>query len=155
MEKVVVKVPAGDSFRDVPRETIRPLFEGTGIPGYFTIAMDIPPAMFDMEMPDKDYHFVFYEEKAPRAHLQQRKVHVPTVQQVLWAVGFANTELARVICKRPVRFAHQPFRAHKCPWKGGEPWRQIIVSRSKHGYSVETVSVTLHSPGSFWAYLHR
>jgi hypothetical protein len=149
----IVRIPAGQNLQNTKGLSIRTLFQNTGIPGYFSMTMDIPPCILDMEMPEEDYFLVFRDEKVPRDELKCGIVRIPSVQQVLWAIGWANMEMTHVICEKPIRFAHHPFRVHQCPWPGSDPWRQIVVSQSATGYSVETVCVKDDSQGVFWAYL--
>jgi len=148
MDKLNVRVPGWTTMRSdgsiKKREDaiIRPLFTNTGIPGYFTLAQEIPPALLDSPVPELDYTLEFYLEPVSRIDIQTEKVRLPSVYQVLWAVGYMTVELERVIGKGVVRFIHKPFRAYLCPWHGAEPWRQIVVRRTGRGYTVETVCVT-------------
>lgn len=139
MRKILVKVPAGQKI-GIRGGLIRPIFD-VGIPGYFSLTMDIPPQFFEMEIPAEDYSIILCDERIPRINLLCGEIHVPSIQQVLWAIGWNGTNLTKFIYERPVRFLHQPFRSHKCPWEGREAWRQIIVSRKGCGFSIETVCV--------------
>ena len=149
----IVRIPAGSSFQNSTHSLIRPLFENTGVPNYFSITPDIPPQVFDMEMPERDYTLAFRDERASRAELRSGVVHIPSLQQVLFAVGFMSVEMEAVIRDKPVRFVHPPFRVHKCPWKGSKPWRQILVSYRGGCYFVGTVCVADDFDGSFFAYV--
>jgi hypothetical protein len=152
MEKSI-KVAAGQTMPDIRGTKIRPLFENTGVPGYFSMTMDIPPHFLDMEMPQRDYALMFYDVKVPRIDLQCGNVQLPTVEQVLWAIGWASVELMNVVSEKPIRFLHPPFRAHNCSWWHRNAWRQIVVSRHKEGYSVETVGVAQASDNTYLGYL--
>lgn len=148
-----VKVPAGQTMPDIRGELIRPLFDA-GIPGYFSLTTDIPPQFLEMEMPTEDYALFLCDKMVPRIDLRSREVQIPSVQQVLWAIGWGGTNFTKFLREKPVRFLHQPFRAYKCPWRGEEAWRQIIVSPKGIGFSVETVCVAAKDPGDiFFGYL--
>ncbi len=134
----VILISAGRRFGQNTR--IRQLFENTGVPGYFTITTEIPPELMDSPPPERDYYLVFYNE-VPREKLRRHNLRCPTILETLWALGFMNIELAKEIIQKRTRFMHEPFRAHMCPWRGSEPWRQILVRRNERGYAVETVCV--------------
>jgi len=147
----VVRIPGCGESRSYP---IHFLFDGVRkmLPDYFSISEDIPPSLFDLEISTDHYYFVFKDEKVCRFDLQRRKYCLPSIQEVLWAVGFMSVELASVISEKPVRFMHSPFHAHNSQSKGSETWRQIIVSRKGAGYSLETVGVGDDSPNSSLVY---
>ena len=149
-----VRVPAGRKFMTEPREAMLSMFEGTGIPGYFLIASELLLLLCTKEIPERDYRLVLYDERAPREDLHRGIVAVPSLLQVLWAIGFANTELTNAVCEKPIRFAHRPFRVNPS-WRGKSPLRQIAMSRNAVGYTAETVCVTDKSHGFFWAYLSK
>ncbi|MCX6717373.1 MAG: hypothetical protein NTU76_01695 [Candidatus Taylorbacteria bacterium] len=148
MDRLTVKIPGWTTMRSdgsIKRREdaiIRPLFTNTGIPGYFTLAQEIPPELLDATVPELDYVLEFRLKPAQRIEVRTGKVRIPTVDQVLWAVGFMSEELTNVIGGGAIRFMHQPLRAYHCPFHGAEPWRQIIVRRAGGGYTVETVCVT-------------
>lgn len=150
----LVKIPAGGTMSEMRSEPIRPLFEKISVPGYFSMAMEIPPHLFDMGMPTEDYCLAFSNEKLPRVFMHHGKLRFPSIRQVLWAVGFMNIELGVVIGEKPVRFIHQSFRAHECPWKGHDAWRQILVSRHGIGYSISTVCAASKSQDVLFGYLY-
>lgn len=136
----VIKIPAYQTLRF--KEKIRPLFENTGIPNYFLAAADIPSQLMDMDMPENDYWLLLEDAKVSRIDVQRRKILFPSVQQVLWAVGWMNIELANAVAERPIRFLHKPFRAHMCPWKRNKDvWRQLCIKLVDGHYSLETVCV--------------
>ena len=121
---------------------IRPLFENTGIPNYFLLAQDIPPRLLDAEMPQRNYRLFLSDEKATRLDLQTRTLLLPSIEQVLWAVGYMSMEMANTIAENPIRFMHHPFRAHMCPFRGSTAWRQICVKQVDAHYCIETLGVT-------------
>jgi len=147
MDKLTVRVPGWTTMRSdgsIKRREdadIRTLFTNTGSPGYFTLAQEIPPTLLDSPVPELDYILEFHLELIPRIDLQNGKTRLPSVDQVLWAVGFMSVELENVIGAGAIRFFHKPFRAHLCPFHGAEPWRQVVVRRTGRGYAVETVCV--------------
>ena len=160
MDKLTVRVPGWPTMRSdgsiKKREDadIRTLFTNTGIPGYFTLAQEIPPALLDSFVPAWDYVLEFHLEPVPRIDLRIGKVQLPSIDQVLWAVGFMSVELENVIGGGAIRFFHKPFRAHHCPWLGAKPWRQVVVRRADLGYTVETVCVTDPVHNELCGYLH-
>jgi len=159
MNKLTVKVPgwttmrSDGSIKSRKDTNIRRLFTNTGIPGYFTLAQEIPPSLLDQPIPELDYMFEFQTTPALRSDIQNKKVYLPSVDQVLWAIGFMSIELENAIGSGAIRFMHKPFRAHLCPFRGAEPWRQIVVRRVNCGYAVETVCVTDKFCVPIYAYL--
>lgn len=159
MDTLTVRVPGWTTMRSdgsiKKREDadIRTLFTNTGAPGYFTLAQEIPPAILDSPVPYFDYTLQFQLERASRIDIKTGKIRLPSVDQVLWAVGFMSVELTRVIGSGALRFIHKPFRAYHCPWHGAVPWRQIVVRRAGSGYTVETVCVTEPVCDALYGYL--
>jgi hypothetical protein len=138
------------------RGQIRKLFENTGAPGYFMIATEIlaHPA-YELSAPDMDFSLFITDTKVPRSDIKERKFQHPSLQQVLWAVGFASMELMNVVCEKPIRFLHPPFHVPHCGLKHSTMWRQVCISRSKKagvGYYVGTVGVSEPSPSMSLAY---
>ena len=132
---------------------IRTLFANTGIPGYFLLATEIPPSILDLGIPDHDYHLVFNDRVLSQQQMVEAYLSYPSVQQVLWAVGYMSMEFQAVVSEGPVRFMHHPFRAHLCPWKSGQAWRQICLRRVEEGYLVGTVAVNQPYLCSYYCYL--
>ena len=159
MDKLTVRVPGWTTMRSdgsIERRedtSIRRFFTSTGISGYFMLAQEIPPVLLDSSVPELDYVLEFYLDPVTRIDLQTRKVRLPSIYQVLWAVGFMNMGLVNIISGGAVRFFHKPFRAHQCRFPGAEPWRQIVVRRAGCGYAVETVCVTDPVHNEFCGYL--
>jgi hypothetical protein len=133
--------------------SIRRLFTNTGIPGYFTLAQEITPSLLDQPVPELDYMFEIQTEPASRIDIQTRKVYLPSIDQVLWAIGFMSVELENAIGSGAIRFMHKPFRAHLCPFHGSEPWRQVVVRRIDCGYKIETICVADRLHKSIYGYL--
>lgn len=132
----VIRIPAGGHFSR--NETIAPLFRNVGIPGYFSITNEIPPDFMEGGVPQRDYMLTVHEQ-VPRNYLRWGHLRRPSISEVLWAVGFMNSQLSGVASQLPVRFMHEPFRAYNC-WKGHpEIWRQILVRRSGKGFAIETI----------------
>ena len=148
MDRLTVKIPGWTSMRSdgsiKKREDadIRSLFANTFFPDYFKLAQEIPPTLLDSPVPELDYFLEFHLKPVSRVDIRTGKVKLLSADQVLWAVGFMSVELANVIGGGAIRFMHQPFRAHLCPFHGAESMRQIVVRRAGCGYTVETVSVT-------------
>ena len=159
MDKLTVKVPgwttmgSDGSIKKREDTSIRRLFTNTGIPGYFTVAQEIPPSLLDQPVPELDYMFELQSKPAPRIDIQTGKVYLPSIDQVLWAIGFMSMELGNAIGSGAIRFMHKPFRAHLCPFHGSEPWRQIVVSRIDCGYKIGTVCVADTLRRSAYGYL--
>ena len=115
---------------------------------YFGIATNIWSVFFDKII------FEYAASEIPRRELKRREILFPTLQQVLWAIGFMNCELAGVIGERPIKFLHKPFRDNECLSSGSEAWRQIYIRRGeKVYYSLETVCVTDYPQGALLAYV--
>jgi hypothetical protein len=149
----VVRIPAQQSGCG---GQIRTLFESTGAPGYFMIATEIlaHPA-YELSAPEPDFSLFITDTKVLRSDIKKRRFQYPSLQQVLWAVGFASVELMNVVCEKPIRFLHPPFHVPHCGLKTSDMWRQVCISRSEQagtGYYVGTVGVTEPSPNMSLAY---
>jgi len=159
MEKLTVRVPGWPTMRSdgsiKKREdtNIRTLFTNTGIPGYFTLAQEISPVLLSSPVPELDYALEVYLEPVSRIDIKTGKVGLPSIDQVLWAVGFMSVELENVIGGGAIRFMHKPFRAYHCAFQGAVAWRQIVVRRFGDGYAVQTVCVTDHVHDVIFGYL--
>lgn len=151
----LVKIPAGGQMKDVPDVTIRPLFHDTGIAGYFLICCEIPCKAFDMKIPAEDYFLLITDERISRKEMEDSKIAFPTLQETLWAIGWAGTELTNIVCEKPVRFLHPAFRIPHSARALPDAWRQVCMRRGEGvriGYFVETVSANDKSQDFLLAY---
>jgi hypothetical protein len=133
----VIEIPAGRRFG--LEATIRPLFN-VGIPGYFTLASEIPSVLFDQNVPVHDYRLVVSRE-VPRVYLRTRQLRPPTIAETLWVLGFMNMGLSAVVSRYAVRFIHEPFCLSMRTPTYPEFLRQIVAKRSGRGFALETVAV--------------
>ena len=146
----IVKVPGRHN------RIIRPLFANTGLAGYFFIAAEIPQEFFDQEITRENYSLFISDERVSQDYLDRGQVILPSIAQVLWAVGFAGVELMGIISEKPVQFIHPPFRIPCNNSEDDNVWRQIQVSRAERkdrGFIVGTVCAHEESAGSLFAYL--
>ena len=156
--RALVKIPAGGFMKDVPDKTIRPLFHNTGIAGYFLICCEIPCEAFDIQMPAEDYFLIITDERIPRKERKSSKIGFPTLQETLWAIGWAGVELTNIVCQKPVRFLHPAFPIPHSVKEMPDVWRQVCMRRAdgggtRIGYFVETVSAEDKSQDFLLAYV--
>ena len=144
----IVKIPAGHY-----GNCSRPFFWNTGLAGYFSIATEIPQEAFDVAVPRKCFTLFFGDERVSRAEIKREKYFLPSLEQSLWAIGFATIDTMNAICQKPARFMHRPFKIPHNNSKGRDVWRQILVRRVGTGYSLETVSVADKSTDSSFVYV--
>lgn len=136
----IVLIPAGSELG--VGATIRSLFDDVGIPGYFTMAPEIPNGLFDEPVPERAYS-LFLCDKVPRDFLIRNDLRHPSPSESLWAIGCMNALLAEAICQSdvPVRFLHTGFRSEKHHYHmfPNATLRQLVVRRSQNGFEIGTV----------------
>jgi len=147
-QKRVINVVVGNGF--FGRHRIGPLFNYDGLSAkYFSVSADIPQGLMNLDIHSGNFWLVMEEQIRELGD----RIRVPTIQEALWCAGFLSTQLSAVVCERPVRFPHKPFRSVTDKRNDPEGLRHIIVRRSPTGYSTETVPANAPLSGEYLAYV--
>jgi|GEM_PF-4567935 len=147
--KNVIRVVVGNGI--FGKVKIGPLFQYSELlKQYFSISPEIPARLMKLEIA-RGHRFWLVLEEQPREHDQ--RVRIPTIEETLWTAGLMAMDFSAIVCERPVRFPHKPFRVPGFKRSDPEALRHVIVRRSPTGYSTETIAASAGVSGEFLAYV--
>ncbi len=100
---------------------------------YMRFSLEFPQDLFQKLIPVKGFSLHITDEKTKfdKDNIKRKRLKAPSIEQVLWTIGYGSLPFVDLVAKKPVQFLHEPLEG-----KG-----QIRISLKEGMYFVEVVPI--------------